>query len=79
MLAPRLNILKVHPSTSSIKELGKATVTVCNGDIAELGMEQERKTTLMVYADLPGPRDREKASTINRVLSKFFTENKRRQ
>ena len=60
VLAPGPNILKVRPSTSSIRELGKATVTFRNSDVAEFGTQQERQTTLWVYANLPGLRNREK-------------------
>ena len=60
VLAPGSNILNVSPSTSTIKEPGKPTVTLCNSDIAEFGTTQERKTPLKFYADKRGPRTCEK-------------------
>ena len=55
VLAPSSNILKVSPTTSTIKEPGKAIVTVRNSDITHFGTVQERQTLLKVYADRWGP------------------------
>ena len=60
VLAPGSNILKVSPTTSTIKEPGKPTVTVRNRDIAKFGTAQERQTPLKVYADRRSPRTCEK-------------------
>ena len=59
-MAPSFNILKVNPTTSTIKEPGKAIVMVDNKGIAKFGTIQEQKTTLKVYADRRGPRTCEK-------------------
>ena len=56
MLAPGSHILKVSPTTSTIKEPGKPIVTVRNSDVAKFGTLQERQTPLKVYADRRGPR-----------------------
>ena len=42
VLAPGANILKVSPTTSTIKEPGKPVVTVRNSDIAKFGTQLER-------------------------------------
>ena len=42
VLAPRSHILKVSPTTSTIKEPGKPVVTVRNSDIAKFGTQLER-------------------------------------
>ena len=60
VLAPGSNILKVSPTTSTIKEPGKAVVTVRNSDIAKFGTVQERHTPLKVYAVRRGQRTCEK-------------------
>ena len=60
VLTPGSNILKVSPTTSPIKEPGKAIVTVRNSDIAKFGTVQERQTQLKVYADKRTPRTCEK-------------------
>ena len=44
VLASGSNILKVSPTTSTIKEPGKPTVTFRNSDIAKFGTTQERQT-----------------------------------
>ena len=51
VLAPGSHILKVSPSTSTIKEPGKPVVTVRNSDIAKFGTQLERQTPLKAYAD----------------------------
>ena len=51
VLAPGSHILKVSPTTSTIKELGKSVVTVRNSDIAKFGTQLERQTPLKAYAD----------------------------
>ena len=56
ILAPGSNIPKVSPTTSTIKEPGKPTVTVRYSDIAKYGTTQESQTPLNVYADRRGPR-----------------------
>ena len=56
VLAPGSNILKVNPTTSTIKEPGKPIVTVRNSDVAKFGTLQERQTPLIVYAERRGPR-----------------------
>ena len=60
VLAPGSNILKIIPTTSTVKESGKPTATVRNSDIAKFGTTQERQTPLKVYADKRGPRTCEK-------------------
>ena len=60
VLAPGSHILKVSPTTSTIKEPGKQIVTVRNSDIAKFGTHQERQSPLRVYADRRGPRAGEK-------------------
>ena len=47
-------------TTSTIKEPGKAIVTVLNSDIAKFGTAQEQQAPLKVYADRRGPRICEK-------------------
>ena len=56
VLAPGSNILKVSPTTCTIKEPGKPIVKVRNSDIAKFGKLQERQTPLIVYAERRGPR-----------------------
>ena len=60
VLAPGSHILKVSPTTSTIKEPGKPIVTVRNSDIAKFGTQLERQTPLKAYADHRGPRSGEK-------------------
>ena len=60
VLAPGSHVLKVSPSTSTIKEPGKPIVTVRNSDCAKFGRQMERQTPLMAYADRRGPRSGEK-------------------
>ena len=60
VLAPGSQILKVSPTTSTIKEPGKQVVTVRNSDIAKFGTQLERQTPLKVYADRRAPRSGEK-------------------
>ena len=55
VLAPGPTIIKLSPTTSTIKEPGKSIVTVNNSDIAKFGTLQERQTPLKVYADRRGP------------------------
>ena len=75
-LAPGSNILKVRPTTSTIKEPGEPTVTVRKNDIAIFGTLQEKQTPLKVYADRRGPQVREKLMD-KRIQScvKQFTRN----
>ena len=44
VLAPGSHILKVSPTTSTIKEPGKTVVTVRNSDIAKFGTQLGRQT-----------------------------------
>ena len=60
VLAPGSHILKVNPTTSTIKEPGKPVVTVRKCDIAKFGTQLERQTPLKAYADRRGPRSGEK-------------------
>ena len=60
VFAPGSHILKVSPTTSTIKEPGKPVVTVRNSDIAKFGTQLERQTPLKAYADRRGPRSGEK-------------------
>ena len=60
VLAPGSHILKVSPTTSTIKEPGKPVVTVTNSDIAKFGTQLEQQTPLKPYADRRGPRSGEK-------------------
>ena len=60
VLAPGCHILKVSPTTSTIKERGKPIVTVRNSDIAKFGTQMEKQTPLKAYADRRGPRSGEK-------------------
>ena len=46
VLGPRSHILKVSPTTSTIKEPGKPIVTVRNSDIAKFGKQLDRQTPL---------------------------------
>ena len=60
VLAPGSHILKVSPTTSTIREPGKPIVTVRNSDMAKFGTKLERQTPLKAYADRRGPRSGEK-------------------
>ena len=60
VLTPGSHILKVSPTTSTIKEPGKPIITVGNSDIAKFGTKLERQTPLKSYADRRGPRSGEK-------------------
>ena len=60
VLAPGSHILKVSPTTSTIKEPGKPIVTVRNSDIAKFGTQLEHQTPLKAYADRRGPQSGEK-------------------
>ena len=60
VLAPGSHILKVSPTTSTIKEPGKPEVTARNSDIAKFGTQLEWQTPLKAYADRRGPRSGEK-------------------
>ena len=74
VLAP---ILKVSPTTSTIKEPGKPIVTVRNSDIAKLGTQLERQTPLKAYADLRGPRLSEKS--VEELIQSHVKEYTRKQ
>ena len=65
---------KTEQYTSVIREPGKLEVTVRNSDIAQFGTRDERKTKLMGYVNLRGPRVH-KISTEAKILShtKEFT------
>ena len=60
MLAPGSDILKVSSTNSTIKEPGKAIVTVYNSGIVKIGTQRERQTPLKMYADSRGPRTSER-------------------
>ena len=60
VVAPGSHILKVSPTTSTIKEPRKPIVTVRISDIANFGTQLERQTPLKAYADRRGPRSRKK-------------------
>ena len=60
VLSPASVIVKVSPTTSTIKEPGKPKVTVRNSDIANFVTILERQTPLRTYADRRGPRTCEK-------------------
>ena len=60
VLAAGSHILKVSPTTSTIKEPGKPVVTVRNSGIAKFGNQLERQTPVKAYADRRGPRSGEK-------------------
>ena len=51
VLAPGSHILKVSPTTSTIKEPGKPVVMVRNSDIAKFGTQLERQSPLKAYVD----------------------------
>ena len=59
VLSPGSHILKVSPTTSTIKEPGKPVVTLRKSDIAKFGT-QLRQTLLRAYGDRRGPRSGEK-------------------
>ena len=77
VLAPGSHILKVSPTTSTIKEPGKQIVTVRNSDIAKFGTHQERQTPLKVYADRRGPRAGEKV--VQELIHSHIKEFTRKQ
>ena len=60
VLAQGSIIINVSPTTSTIKEPGRAVVTVWNNDIATFGTLQEKQTPVKVYADRRGPPTCEK-------------------
>ena len=60
LLAPGSHILKVSPTTSTIKEPDKPVVTVRNSDIAKFGTQLGRQTPLKAYAERRQPRSGEK-------------------
>ena len=60
MFVPGSNILKVSPTTSTIKGPGKPTLTIGKSDIAKFGTAQKRQTPLKVYAERGVPRMCEK-------------------
>ena len=60
VLATGSHILKVSPTTSTIKEPGKPVVTFRNSEIAKFGTQLERQTPLKAYADRRGPTSEEK-------------------
>ena len=72
VLAPRSQIPKVSPTTSTIKEPGKPVVTVRNSDIAKFGTQLERQTPLKAYADRRGPRSGEK--TVEELIHSHIKE-----
>ena len=53
---PGSHILKVNPTTSTIKEPEKPVVTVRNSEIAMFGTQLERQTPLKAYAGRKEPR-----------------------
>ena len=60
VVAPGSYILKVSPTTSTIKELGKPVITVRNSDIAKFGTQLEWQIPLKPYAERRGPRSGKK-------------------
>ena len=60
VVAPGSHILKVSPTTSTIKEPRKTIVTVRISDIANFGTQLERQTPLKASADRRGPRSGKK-------------------
>ena len=77
VLAPGSHILKVSPTTSTIKEPGKQEVTVRNSVIAKFGTQLERQTPLKVYADRRGPRSGEKV--VEELIHSHIKELTRKQ
>ena len=73
VLAPGSHILKVSPTTSTIKEPGKPIVTVRNSDIAKFGTQLQRQTPLKSCADRRGPRSGEKVEELIHRNIKEFT------
>ena len=71
-------ILKVSPTTSTIKEPGKPVVTVRNSDIAKFVTQLERQTPLKAYANRRGPRSGEKTveELIHSHIKKFTRKQK---
>ena len=78
VLVPGSHILKVSPTTSTIKVPGKQVVTVRNSDIAKFGTQLEMQTPLKVYADRGGPRSGEKVveELIHSHIKQFTREQK---
>ena len=70
-------ILKVSPTTSTIKEPGKPIVTVRNSYIAKFSTQLERQTPLKAYADLRGPRSSEKS--VEELIQSHVKEYTRKQ
>ena len=60
MLASGSKIIKVRPTTSTMKEPGELVVTTSNSDIAKFGTHLERQTPLKVITDCHGHRTNEK-------------------
>ena len=77
VLAPGSQILKVSPTTFTIKEPGKPVVTVRNSDNAKFGTELERQTPLKAYADHRGPRSGE--NTVEELIHSHIKEFTRKQ
>ena len=77
VLAPGSHILKVSPTTSTIKEPGKPIVTLRNSDIAKFGTQLERQTPLKAYADRRGPRSGEKI--VEELIQSHIKEFTRKQ
>ena len=77
VLAPGWQILKVSPTTSTIKEPGKQVVTVRNINIAKFGTQLERQTPLKVYADRRGPLSGEKV--VEELIHSHIKEFTRKQ
>ena len=77
VLPPGSQILKVSPTTSTIKEPGKRIVTVRNSDIAKFGTQLERQTPLKAYADHRGQRSNEKS--VEELIQSHVKEYTRKQ
>ena len=60
VLAPGSIVQKTDQYTAVLREPGKVEVTVRNSDIAKFGTRDQRKTKLMEYVNLRGPRIHEK-------------------
>ena len=77
VLAPGSHILKVSPTTSTIKEPGNPVVTVRNSDIAKFEKQLGRQTPLKAYADRRGPRSGEKI--VEELIQSHVKEFSRKQ
>ena len=77
VLSPGSHILKVSPTTSTIKEPGKPVVTVRNSDIAKFETQLERRTPLKAYADRRGPLSGEKV--VEELIQRHVKEFSRKQ